>query len=175
MIAHPAQIRTGKAFLFVSSLVAAGLLYAPGSGLAQQSEASVVIVHLIYANAQWSLGPETVKILPCEAPSHLIDGPSGSPRIRVLGPNNTVLLDRHIRNPRVALWEQPSTNPSLLDTASYKAKFPLQTDMTTFQFYDPNAQSPNVSVNLVPYIHAYMSQGGPKQIAPCKRKMPGSQ
>ncbi|MEW6443880.1 MAG: hypothetical protein AB1640_23290 [bacterium] len=154
-------------FVFVSIAV----IQMPSPAGGQQTDASVVLVHLNYGNGQWGLGAEGVVVLPCKAPSNFIDGSSRDPRIRVLGSNAQVLYERNIRNPRRVLVEEPSNLPDLLSTVSFKAKFPLAAGMQTFQFwYDPvNQQTPSVVVNLLPAIQEYWEKGGPSQYAPCKR------
>ena len=133
---------------------------------------SVVLVHLVFENERWALGTDAVSLLPCAAPSKFIQGTSEDPLILVLGSNNEKpLYQQNMRNPRLILIEEPSEEPSLLNSVSFKLRFPLVNGMETLQFwYDPVEQKePSVVVDLREAIQRYLDAGGPNQKAPCQQ------
>ena len=140
----------------------------------QDNDASVVLAHLMYENERWSLGQDGVLVLPCEAPSKFINGSEGDPLIKVLGTKGEALYQRHMRNPRFILIEEPSSEPPLLEKVSFKLRFALVDGMEKLEFwYDPLKQNePSVTVGLSEAIQEYIRRGGSNQKASCQQPVP---
>ncbi|RMF91652.1 MAG: hypothetical protein D6736_04815 [Nitrospinota bacterium] len=130
---------------------------------------SVVLVPLTFADDQWSAGE--VQILPCAAPSKFLRGTETDPLVRLLG-QEQVIAQRHIRNPRFILVEDPKEEPPLLSKVSFVFRFPLIKGAEIFEFwYDPQGQkAPSVVVDLREAIKTYWDKGGPKQKASCQQE-----
>lgn len=154
--------------LLVSAVV---LVVSSRSVYSEENSASVVLVHLIFGDERWSPGFNGVRVLPCEAPSKFINGTDSDPLIKVLGPNEEVVYQRNMRNPRVMLIEEPSTEPWLLEKVSFNLRFALMDGMEVLEFwYDPLEQKePSVTVDLRDAIQKYWDEGGPDQEAPCQQ------
>ena len=167
------KIRNALWKISLFALVAATTLLTiwPAPGYSQTKDSSsVVLVPLTFEDERWFLGPGEISILPCEAPSKFIQGAESDPLIRILGPEEKVIYQRQMRNPRLILVEDPKEVPPLLSKVSFNLKFALIDGMETFEFwYDRGRQKEaTVTANLQDPIKEYMSKGGPLQKAPCQ-------
>lgn len=156
-------------FLLVCVGVVAGGFLASFSYSGENSD-SVVLVHLVFKNDKWSLGPDGVVILPCQAPRKQMRGSNKDPLYRVLGTDGQVLLEWHMVNPRLISIEDPTTQTKLLDEVSFKLRFPLIEGMQEFEFwYEQSKQKkPSVTADLRPAIGRYTRKGGARMKAPCQ-------
>jgi len=137
----------------------------------QENKDSVVLVHLIFKDENWSVGPDEVLVLPCAAPTKFIRGTESDPLIRVLGSNNEPVYQRQMNNPRLILIEDPKEEPLLLEEVSFKLRFELMDGMEILEFwYDSLEQKePSLIVDLRDAIKRYLEAGGPDQKAPCQQ------
>jgi hypothetical protein len=138
----------------------------------QENNASVVLVHLMFANERWFVGEDGVLVLPCEGPSKFVGGSERNPLVKVLG-KGEVLYQRNIFDPLIILPEDDSVE-TVVDEVSFKLIFALTDGMEELQFwYDPlEQQEPSVAVDLREAIKEYMEKGGPNQEAPCQQPVP---
>jgi hypothetical protein len=139
--------------------------------VSQENSASVVLVHLSYANERWSLGENGVLVLPCEGPSKFLRGTERDPLVLVLAKGEPI-YQRHIFDPLVILPEDEDVETELKEI-SFTMPFALADGMEEFQFwYKPEQQEPSLVVDLREAIKAYMEKGGPNQKASCQQPVP---
>jgi len=138
----------------------------------QENDASVVLVHLMFANERWFVGEDGVQVLPCEGPSKFTGGSEGDPLVKVLG-KGEVLYQRNIFDPLIILPEDDTVD-TVVDEVSFNLIFELVEGMEELEFwYDPfEQQEPSVSVDLRKAIEEYIAKGGPNQEAPCQQPVP---
>ncbi len=138
----------------------------------QENDASVVLVHLMFANERWFVGQDGVLVLPCEGPSKFTGGSERDPLVKVFG-NGEVLYQRNIFDPLIILPEDDTVD-TVLNEVSFKLIFTLVGGMEELEFwYDPlEQQEPSVVVDLREAIQEYMEKGGPDQEAPCQQPVP---
>ena len=138
----------------------------------QENNASVVLVHLMFANERWFVGEDGVLVLPCEGPSKFVGGSASDPLVKVLG-KGEVMYQRNIFDPLIILPEDDSVE-TVVDEVSFKLIFALTDGMEELEFwYDPlEQQEPSVAVDLQEAIKEYMEKGGPNQEAPCQQPVP---
>ena len=138
----------------------------------QENDASVVLVHLMFANERWSVGQDGVLVLPCEGPSKFVGGTERDPLVKVLG-KGEVFYQRNIFDPLIILPEDDTVD-TVLKEVSFKLIFALVDGMEELEFwYDPLEQKePSVVVDLRKAIQEYMEKGGPNQKAPCQQPVP---
>lgn len=129
--------------IFGVLFVSIGLVVFASTGVctAQTNTAAdgVVLVHLQFADGQWSLGKDGVRILPCDPPSEFKSGSVQDPLFRVLGDDGKLLHERTIRNPRLVLYEDPEQKAELLEKVSFNLRFAYREGMRVFEFY-PTAE-----------------------------------
>lgn len=172
--------RSWKVLGMVFFLSVTLLGFSRGTVHSQESDESVVLVHLLYEYGKWSVGPDGVTILPCEAPRQIVPGSKSDSLIQVLGQDGKVLHERQIRNPRRVLYEvvkhdeAAKTRHRLAPKRLFKYKFPLVPGMEVFKFWHkPESQKePDIVVDLRGAIKDYWSKGGAEQDATCQAPYP---
>lgn len=136
------------------------------------ADESVVLVHLVYENGEWSVGPDGVRVLPCAAPSKVQDGDPTDPFVRIVGRQGETLIEQNIWNPRLILVEDPTEQTELLEAVSFNYRFALQEGMDQLEFWENinRAGGPNVVVDLSGAIEEYRARG-PVEDASCQQPL----
>lgn len=162
------------------------LLSAVGPPAGAQDQESVLLVHLVYTNGQWSVGPDGVRVLPCPAPNLVVGGGLTHSVIRVKDEAGAVVLEQSLRNPRIRLSEQGSEGPTLLEEASVTLRIPSRDAMRVLEYLDPTLlpefedservgfeaaseeMQPSLVVDLTPQVTAFAAARVAGEAAPCQ-------
>jgi hypothetical protein len=118
--------------------ISIGLVVFASTGVcAAQTNAAdgVVLVHLQYADGQWRLGKDGVRILPCDPPNEFKRGSARDPLFRVMGDDGKLMHERIIMNPRLVLYEDREKKAELLEKVSFNLRFAYREGMRVFEFY----------------------------------------
>lgn len=174
-------------YLAVSAVTLAILFSASAPlGAPQEDGESVMLVHLVFRDGQWSIGPEGVRVLPCRPPRQLPDARVVDVLVRVKDEAGAVVLERNLLNPRIRLAEPEAGGPPLLEETSVILRLPVKTGMQRLEFFDPTelevfreadtralaaakeGMEPSVVVDVGQAVRSFAAEAPAAEAAPCR-------
>jgi hypothetical protein len=141
----------------------------------------VILVPVRYRAEIWMASPQDVLVLPCEAPSPVLQGIENSPVIRLMdAEGKDVYVQRLPVDPRIIQIddadeaerlppEQRLGDVYMLDEVQFTFSIPYVEGAEVLEFYvDPSQREPSFRVDLRAAIQGYWERGGDKLEAPCQ-------
>lgn len=137
-------------------------LAAPTIAMAQESNESVLLVKMSYAEGRWQARPTAV--LPCGAPSKPDSTAESRSVYRLRGRDGRVLFQHYITNPRIVLVENPKEAPPLRKAMEFTLRIPLA--------QDGRRPLPIKDIGRFEFLENSRGQEGPSVVLPLENDLP---